>query len=459
MTLSSAEQKRIHGELSHVNAAFLDFVQANPECLEEESFAALDQLEEAVRWPLQPWPIFLNDEKVQEGAQKAIGLCRLVKSIPQRVFEFDVEGLAKFYGLEPEHARLASIYFRQQDWQKQLLARPDFMFTPDGFRCLECNLVGNLGGWEGKRWADAYHDVPVVARFLEESRTEVRCTDIVRKLLTHMLRHGVGKFRTKELNIAFVVGDLVERMVPFIEQVREEYGKLLEALGLSGVALLLNLDELEACGEEVWGQGHRLHSVVEQTNGPSSPLLYRSWVWGRVLLYNGPFSGILTDKRNLAILSQLQDSDRFDDQEQKLLREALPWTRLVASEPLDHGLRSAVPEEIRQDKDHLILKPGDRLGGDGVVIGALVSDDDWARSLDLALQEGDWVVQERVVSPPYRYLLRGQGPQVHDIVFSFFVVGDDYGGGFLRLAPLNPSGVVNVAQGTAVQSPIFEVDR
>ena len=452
------ESKDIHRGLSQASAEFLEFVESNPECLETENFRALEELEPSIQHDLQIWPTFVRQDLVQEGAEQAIGLCRLVKTLPERVFENDAEQIGTFYGLDSDASHVAVALWKQKDWQKGLLARPDFIHTADGFRCLECNVVGNIGGWEGWYWSEAYTRIPLIRQFLDQRKIEPRCTHMVRELLTHIVRQGLRKFRRHPLNIVFLVREREARPERLIELVAEEYETLVEKLGISaGRVTLAAVDEVEIQDGQVWVEGSRVHAAVEMLSGPSSASLYQAWARGKVLLFNGPFTSVLTDKRNLALLSELQDSPLFDAEEQEVIRTTVPWTRLVSESPLKPGWSTVTPEGLCQDREHLVLKPSAALGGQGVLIGGCTEPEAWAQAVDEAFTAGDWIVQERVHSQPYVYYARGRGPVPHNLIFAFFVFGERFGGGLLRLAPQGGTGVVNVTQ-QAVQGTLFEVD-
>ena len=53
-------------------------------------------------------------------------------------------------------------------------------------------------------------------------------------------------------------------------------------------------------------------------------------------------------------------------------------------------------EWTRVNSHKLVLKPNDDYGGHGIYIGWNSSESEWANAIDLALKNGDYLVQERV---------------------------------------------------------------
>jgi hypothetical protein len=102
------------------------------------------------------------------------------------------------------------------------------------------------------------------------------------------------------------------------------------------------------------------------------------------------FFAVLTDPEHAHLLSL---------REQEIVRNHVPWTRLVADVATErHGRRAALLEIARADREHLVLKPNDEYGGTGVTLGWETTESEWARVLTAALAQpaGAWVIQERI---------------------------------------------------------------
>jgi len=455
-----------HRDLSAASLGFLELAHEHPECLDPSSFSHLvENLDDFSKWEkirLQPWPTFVRASKLAELDRAAQGVCELVKTIPERVFDCDPERLARFYRMQPDHARLATVFWRKKDWLRGLFARPDFIYTDSGFKCLETNLVANLGGWESTYWAQLYLEVPVIARFLQESGVEPRYTWVMRRVMAHLLKESLGRFRQNEVNLVFAMPEVVPMLERFLEISREHFDDLIEKLGLKGTVRLAEVEELEERRGVLYVDGVQVHAVVERFSGPSSDKIYRAWTRGNLLLYNGPFTQVLTDKRNLAVLSELQDAEIFAPEERETIRSAVPWSRRVADDKV-HPAAVSPPSkaELIAERERLVLKPGMGLAGQEISVGARTPEGEWREAVDRAFEEGGWIVQERLASPPYLYLdPLDWKPRRHELIWAPFVLGQGGGGWLLRMGPVREegSGVVNVSQGAST-CMVFEVDQ
>jgi hypothetical protein len=103
-----------------------------------------------------------------------------------------------------------------------------------------------------------------------------------------------------------------------------------------------------------------------------------------------------------------------------------------------------------------VLKDADAFGGAGVVLGRFASAEEWRRTLDRALAEGDWVVQEILEFLPYLYQSGEYGCSIHDVIWGPFVFGDRYGGVVLRMQPKAAGGAVNLSL-SATEGIVLEV--
>lgn len=124
--------------------------------------------------------MFVSPESVAEHAKVAIGLCRLVKMIPQRLLEGDANLLAEVYGLDSSPAMIATDLLAWPAYVGALIGRGDFTLADDGLQCLELYVSGNLGGWESAHYHELFWRIPLIRRFLVEHGLEARHRDPIR---------------------------------------------------------------------------------------------------------------------------------------------------------------------------------------------------------------------------------------------------------------------------------------
>ncbi len=443
------EAEALHGRLSRASAAFLRFAAANPECLERASFAELERHGVGSPYPLQPWPALVDRTRVAEMERVSTGLARLIKSLPRRLFGNDPERLRDYYDLAS--AELARTMVQEPDGLAAVVGRGDFLEAPEGLKCLEFNMLSALGGWEAPLWAEAYLRVPALARFLREERLRVACRDTVALLLAHAAAEarelaGVDG----EINVALVTPEHTAAHGHHLEAwLADRYA------GVSpGALLILPYASLRERVGALWAGDRRIHAAVELHEEGTAPQALRCFKAGSLKLFNAPVRAVLTDKRNLALLSE--GGDWLSPEERDLVSRHVPWTRRLAAAPAcRQGREVWLPELVLEAREEMVIKKARAGRGSAVHLGAATPEAVWRERVERALAEGDWIVQERVEPLPYvhQHGERGWGP--HDVVWGLFVLGDRYGGGFLSLAhraarTQEEGGVINVMRGATV---------
>ena len=109
---------------------------------------------------------------------------------------------------------------------------------------------------------------------------------------------------------------------------------------------------------------------------------------------------ILDKKMLFALLYEPRIMALYTREEEATIRRHVPWTRRVAeghtTDP-DGATIDLLPW-LAQNRESLVLKPNDEVGGRGVLIGANVEPSVWERQLKLAVLDPS-IVQRRVVLP------------------------------------------------------------
>jgi hypothetical protein len=451
------------GGLSRAAESFLAFARRHP----GETWAFDYAAARLPDWllddpsPVQPWPTFVSGEKLREVERATVEVTRLVKSIPERVFERDAKAVSEFYGLDEPWA---SFLITPPNGIAEGFARCDFLDSAAGFKCLEVNVSACIGGWDVRYWVDLYRATPRIAEFLAEEEIEISYFDPLPAMFSHVAGHTAeqGLCRDGSLNTALVVHpNVLEHTRQAEGHFSSVYSEVLRERGLEGKLWLCSYpDGPRAAGSVLRDRdGARIHAVIEYTDAMTPQDVFRCFKAGTATLYDGPVCRILTDKRNLAILSELEGSGLFDAEERKIIRDHVPWSRLLLDGTAGGG-RPGAPslDDLLAERERLVLKKGLSSKGDHVVIGLWTDPETWERALRTAFAEGGWLVQEHVASRTYTYYHDKLGPCPHGMVWGMFCFGSSYGGGFLRMMPeALGGGIINSARG-ATKGYAFEVD-
>ncbi|HEX8392692.1 MAG TPA: hypothetical protein VF665_10090 [Longimicrobium sp.] len=180
---------------------------------------------------------------------------------------------------------------------------------------------------------------------------------------------------------------------------------------------------------------------------------------GAVCMVNPFRCKIIYKKAGLAVLADERNADMFTADELESIRASIPWTRVVEERQTDYeGKHIDLLPWMAQNRDHLVLKPNDDYGGHGIVLGWLVSDNEWQAAIRTAL-ERPHVVQERIILPvePYPSWVDG-GVQVTDRMLDLAPYISDtehVNGGLTRIAT-DPLLNVTAGGGSSVATFLVE---
>jgi len=464
------EVKEAQQKLSKINIDFLDYVEKNPGCFKRSNFQRLELNDDLFR--LQPWPTFISAERRAVFQEVGVRLFNLIKQIPARVFNYNLQKMSEYY-MTPEKVLDLELGGVTEDHIRNLVSRGDFLITSTGMKCLEYNVTPSLGGWQVPIWESLYLKTPILARFFAEYDIKIKNENLLDLLLKHVIRSSLGSLGKRsspesELNIALAIKEYEEGMTPanwmhstatYLNQLYKEILHQMDK-SLKGKLLLCNCEQLELLEGCLFYQGKKIHGLIECYTGKVSTQVMEAFKAGNLCLFNGPIINLMSNKMNLAILSDPRTNAVFTNEDRRIIDVYVPWTRKTNPGPTTfkgqtiHHLEHFM---LSHQKD-LVLKPGLGLGGQNIWVGNKTTPSQWEKYVKNALQERNWVVQEWVETSPGVYQA-GDGYEYHDMVWGFFIFGSQYTGAWVRVIPQEKSkGVINCHQGASV-SVIFEVDE
>jgi len=453
--------RSVHARLSAADVEFRELVRREPVGTVEDEGEGAHGARAMMAFTPQPWPLFLSRRCVGELAAASVAVSVLLRSLPERLFGNDPDRLAVCFGVEATSLRLG---LRPPNGIAEALTRGDFLFGPDGFRCVELNIASNLGGWENRLLAEVALATPRIRDFVRRLGRAVTFRDPFRQLILHIV-HGVrtaGLAADGEVNLALTIRDpMTHRVERLAAHLKAEYAAALATLSpaASGQLWLCHPDALAMRHGALYHGGTRVHAVVDHQFDRVEPVLFRCFKAGTLRLYNAPILMLLSDKRTLALLSEHAESDAFTAEERRTIERHVPWTRRLLPGPVTwEGEREELGRLVLARREEMVLKLGRSMGGRHVLLGRETAAAEWESAIRQALAAGDWIVQ-RVV-PSFPLLCHGgqSGAGAHDAVWGPFVFGSHYAGMNLRVQPQGRSGVVNVATRDATLAAIFEVD-
>lgn len=468
----TGELKDTLEKLSKVNIDFIEFKKKNPDCFKSISFKRLETTQYTFK--LQSWPTFINRQTKATFHELGSKLFALIKSIPARLFNNNPKQIAAYF--DQSEIVVSSLLEGISDEQlANMVGRVDFTFSTAGLKCLEFNVTVGNAGWALPEWESLHLSIPIFAKFLKEYHVKINNENYLELFLQHIVRFSahlasppgyagnVANVGNLELNAAVAMQgyneDLVSRN-PFQKDLKEIYKKILTRNALTGNIFMCDFPRLDVHDNKVYYGGNRIHGLIELYHGLLIPGIEQAYTSGNVRIVNGPATGLLSNKLNLALLSENEDSNVFSPEEKETIKKYIPWTRkIIPGETVYKGQKVQLENFLMANKDKLVIKPPLGLGGQRVCIGQAVFFREWEHLVNTALQKKNYLVQELVEAPRFLFQAGEDGCAYHDIIWGAWILGSQYGAAFVRARPSGTTRkVVNAGQGAEI-SVVFEVDE
>jgi hypothetical protein len=170
-------------------------------------------------------------------------------------------------------------------------------------------------------------------------------------------------------------------------------------------------------------------------------------------------------KAFFAVLTDEQNAKLFSHGERDLIRQHIPWTRVVDDVRTSHyGEPVELLSFIRGRRENLVLKPSDEYGGTGVTLGWETRETEWDVTIEKAAaaaraggDAGCWIVQERIPvrREVFPWITQPDGVEFKDMLVDFapYLFRGKLAGFLTRLSA---TGLANVTSGGG-QVPAFRV--
>ncbi len=457
-----------HRELSTCSVNFLEFIKDNPESVDRSNFQAIVSDKTYAYFRAQPWPTFINKGTKKEMEEAGIKVFDLITSIPERLFDFDPHKMSSYYQLPVNEMKLM-LYGIDNHHMSGLLGRADFILSPsDGLKCIEFNMNPSLGGWGIDFLESIYINTPVIAKFLKEYKVQLRKNHLFQTLMECLIERALERFGretwfNEEINIAIGFPKYVERIMGRLnDQLKDLYKYILRQKhnAVNGDIFICDFENLQWSGHSLMLRDKRIHVLIEMCYG-EIPFIFMELVRsGNLLICNGPITRVMSNKLNLALLSQHQESDVFSEEERETIRKYIPWTRkIMPGETTYKAGKVRLGDFMISNQEQLVMKPSIGYGGKGVSLGFNTPPNQWKQDVEKALRERNRAVQEYVPSNWYLYQVGEQGCASREAVWGYFIFSSRYAGGFVRIMPeADNKRVINAGQG-AEESIVLEVDE
>ena len=277
-------------------------------------------------------------------------------------------------------------------------ARLDSFLTENSYSFVELNGESPAGVAYADSATEIFKDLPIMKKFCE--RYDVEGFEGRPKMLEVLLgcyEEFLG--HEPEQNPVIAIVDLKDLPTQKEFELFKEY---FEYHGYT--SLICSPDELVFDGKNLTFKGVKIDIVYKRLLVNeylpiinSAPALLEAYRAGAVCLVNSFRSKIVHKKAIFAVLTNENYARLFDADELAAIKKHIPWTRKFREEETEHyGEKINLAGWTRENANKLVLKPNDDYGGHGIYIGWASTEKEWNDAIEIALENGDYLVQERV---------------------------------------------------------------
>ena len=411
-------------------------------------------------YPVCSWPVLI-DQKIKDRLKKlSIRIPELLARVPELYFNNNIEKITDFYY---EGNRVMAEFGMICHKKKQPTStRLDLTLTNDGFKILEANMGPSLGGFQVQSFEALIRKLhPQLDGTPEE--TGFTCENVQKAYFQYLtgevLKH-VNNVKD-EVNI-FVGMDAISETL--IADTLDFFGGLfdeeLKARGIRGKAITGDITKMKVVGNNVYFGDERIHGItLLNTDIQLNPAVYRAFIINNVYITYPINIQMVADKRNLGILRQLAEENTFDAEDNRLIIESIPYTQTVENKTVTFkGEESSLLSLLKTRKDEFVVKDAGGAQGTDVYVGKFMSQENWEKAVEYALERKNFIAQEFCDSINFTAPNRENEWSLHKLIWGSFGFGDLYGGVWVRMSELKTDvGVINSAKG-AVEAIVFEAN-
>jgi hypothetical protein len=329
---------------------------------------------------------------------RIVGICETVWSALQKVKDAAVEdeNLLDELGIRPEERPLIAIDPKYK--QVSASARLDSFLTEDAFAFVELNGESPAGIAFADSAYDIFSQLPVMKKFGERYNLRMMYgSQYMLDVLLQVHEEFLGHKPEHAPQIAII--DLKD--LPTVKEF-ELFRDFFNSKGYPSI--IASPDELEFTDGRLRRGDFEIDIVYKRllVNEylpiiQEAPALLEAYKAGAVCLANSFRSKIVHKKAIFGVLTNEKYAHLFNDAEKAAIAVHVPWTRKFKQEQTEYkGEKIDLVEFTRQNSDRLVLKPNDEYGGTGIFIGWNSSASEWNEAIELALKDGDYLIQERV---------------------------------------------------------------
>jgi hypothetical protein len=296
-------------------------------------------------------------------------------------------------------------------------ARLDSFLTDSAYSFVELNGESPAGIAFADSATEIFQNLPIMKKFSE--RFEMRGFEGRSKML-HVLLAAHEEFLGRPPAEKPVIAIVDLKDLPTIKEF-ELFKDYFESQGYTSV--ICSPDELEFDGERLIFKGVKIDIVYKRllVNEyipiiKEAPALLDAYRAGAVCMVNSFRSKLVHKKAIFAVLTNEKYEDLFSELELEAIKKHIPWTRKFREEKtFNAGEEIDLVSWTGANSSKLVLKPNDDYGGHGIYIGWNSTEKAWEDAIQLALEDGDYLVQERVQTSKEIFPFVDESGTIHEM--------------------------------------------
>jgi hypothetical protein len=276
--------------------------------------------------------------------------------------------------------------------------RLDSFLTADAYSFVELNGESPAGVAFADSATEIFRSLPVFQKFTEHySVTGFEGSSKMLDVLVGCYEEYLGRKPDRVPTIAIL--DLKD--LPTIKEF-ELFRDFFESRGYP--AVICSPEELEFSDGRLTFDGRAIDIVYKRLLVNEylpimneAPALLDAYRAGAVCMVNSFRGKIVHKKAVFAVLTNENYASLFNEAELTAIKDHVPWTRKFREETTtNRDDKIDLVAWTRANSSKLVLKPNDDYGGHGIYIGWNTETSAWDDAISHALEDGDYLVQERV---------------------------------------------------------------
>lgn len=398
------------------------------------------------------WPLIFSQARREEFEQIIKKVPALMQKAVRIYFGTDAESFSEYLQMSGSILQLLhDVTIDSRDY----LQRHDVLFSNHQCKLLEINAGSDLGAWEAD-WLYTHLDT-IFAQYPDLKPVKLTYIKVMDALFTALFQ-SISRLKTSKKvgNILFIVEDFSE---DGLSRVKESFlktkNKFISQYPDAQLLLCHEPENVEFGNDRsVICNGITFDAVIQShSKCPESVHLnlISSFLAGKAHYPDNPLQTLIGNKILMALLYEDKVMAELTSAEVGFIKAYIPWSKRFIEQTVSwEGQAFQLSDLLKQQQHRFVLKKGESMRGEDVIIGQAVSQEVWVKEVEQLINAGGWLVQE-YCPPDTISNCDANGFCELEPVWGIYDFGHAYSGGIVRAARVKDRpGVINSARGASL---------